>query len=40
MQEQPIVTLGPGTAGAIKTWMSGNNAPRRGSDRDQVYRML
>ena len=26
MQEQPIVTLGPGTAGAIKTWMSGNNA--------------
>ncbi|MGD0170244.1 MAG: hypothetical protein ABSE54_11035 [Smithella sp.] len=26
MLEQPIVTLGPGTAGAIKTWMSGNNA--------------
>ena len=26
MQEQPIVTLGPDTAGAIKTWMSGNNA--------------
>jgi Fe-S cluster assembly iron-binding protein IscA len=26
MQEQSIVTLGPGTAGAIKTWMTGNNA--------------
>ena len=26
MQEQSIVTLGPGTAGAIKSWMSGNNA--------------
>jgi len=26
MQEQSIVTLGPGTAGAVKTWMSGNNA--------------
>ncbi|MGA3281356.1 MAG: hypothetical protein ABSD50_10280 [Smithella sp.] len=26
MQEKSIVTLGPGTAGAIKTWMFGNNA--------------
>jgi Fe-S cluster assembly iron-binding protein IscA len=26
MQEQPVVTLGPGTAQAIKTWISGNNA--------------
>ena len=34
MPDEPLVILGPGTAGAIKTWMSGNNA--RGPVRIEI----
>jgi Fe-S cluster assembly iron-binding protein IscA len=34
IQEQPFITLGPGMAQAIKTWMSGNNA--RGAVRIEI----